>query len=245
MQEADEKIVGYAHDIANKVIAAIENGLNLNGQLTELLKDKETFVSLNHYVPVTQNKLKRCLENHKLTVTEDGRIESFLAHQDLNPLSILIYRDNETNGLEVEFKSTEGMKKFHPVKLNGDKIKDGSLQPIVLVGRMTELLTDGVLKGAPHRVVATPLASGETFKRDAISIFININPERTLKPLLQSKDGPHFEAIKTSDYFMKFSASYTKAAHETSIKELSESALKPFPTDDEIEQKDHIYRRKL
>jgi isopenicillin N synthase-like dioxygenase len=248
MRSADDKLSTYTDTILKKVVSVLEGGLNLPaGKFSAVFEGYETKTSLNHNLPVTREKLKTWAEKKKLTMTEDGRVESFLGHQDLVPLSILLYRNNEADGLEVEYPNSVGVRTYHPVKLNGDK-KSNAIRAVVILGRATEILTDGLLEGSPHRVVAAPLKSGEAFSRDSINIFIFVDPLLPLKPLLTAPNGPKFEPISMPDFYAKYSKIYTEAAEKASVKELPASVSDAFPADNEIvpEQTSSgpVYRRR-
>jgi isopenicillin N synthase-like dioxygenase len=247
MQEADDKLAIYNDAILKKVMQAIESGFNLPaGQFSAAFEGYTTKTSLNHNTPVTQNKLKQWITKNKLTLTEDGRIESFLSHEDLVPLSLLIYRNNEPDGLEIESKNASGVLSYQPVKLNGEKQDD--LRIVVILGRATEILTDGLLKGAPHRVVATPLKSGEAFSRDSLNVFFFVDPNLPLQPRVTSPNGPKFQPIGMMEFYKKYSEIYAAAAEKAAVKELSAKQLSQFPTDDEIVMeetpKGPVYRRR-
>ena len=247
MQEADDQLTGYQDAILNKVVQAIESGFGLPaGQFTAAFQGFTTKTSLNHNTPVTQNKLRQWIAKNKLTLTEDGRIESFLGHEDLVPLSLLVYRNNEADGLEIEAKNSAGFLSYQPVKLNGEK--QGGLRVVVILGRATEILTDGLLKGAPHRVVATPLKSGEQFSRDSLNVFFFVDPDLPLQPRMTSPNGPKFQPIGMMDFYKKYSEIYTAAAEKAAIKELAAEKLKQFPMDDEITMEQTpagpVYRRR-
>jgi isopenicillin N synthase-like dioxygenase len=246
MQEADDKLAVYQDAILKKVMQAIESGFGLQaGQFSAAFEGYTTKTSLNHNTPVTQEKLKQWITKNKLTLTEDGRIESFLGHEDLVPLSLLIYRNNEPDGLEIESKNAAGVLSYQPVKLNGDKL--GDLRIVVILGRATEILTDGVLKGAPHRVVGAPLKSGETFSRDSLNVFFFVDPNLPLKPVMRSPNGPKFQPIGMMDFYKKYSEIYAAAAEKAAVKEISAEQLKQFPMDKEIVMEETptgpVYRR--
>jgi hypothetical protein len=234
MKEADDKLSGYTDEILKKVIAAMESGFGLpKGQFSAVFQGYDTKTSLNHNTPITQNKLQQWIAKNKLTLTEDGRVESFLAHQDLVPLSILIYRNNETNGLELEYPDKVGVRTFHPVKLNGEK--QGGMRAIVILGRPSEILTDGLMQGSPHRVVGTPLKSGEIFSRDSINIFVFVDPNLLLKPVLTSPGGPKFAPISMPEFYTSYSKSYMEAADKAAVHELPASVMNAFPKDEDVQ----------
>ena len=236
MKEAAQTFAGHVDIVLAKVVTALETGLGLSpGKLSAVFQDHETKLSLNHSLPVTQEKLNDWMNIDKLTLTEDGRVEAFLAHQDLVPLSVLIYDDNETNGLEVEFADANGMRTYHPVKLNGEKQKQG-VHAVVILGRAMENLTDGLLHGAPHRVVAEPLESGKLFKRTSLNAFVFIGPDLALQPVLTAPDGPHFASMSMQQFFTEHSKIYAEAAQQAAVKELPAEVLGAFPKDAEIVQ---------
>jgi hypothetical protein len=237
MPEAVTGLGAFTQQIIARTISAMEIGLAIPHQvLSQIIQDHTLLTVVDSYLPVTQEKLIYWLQMGKLTKTADGRIEMFLPHKDLMPLSVLIYGDNQTHGLEVKTPDEDGKLSFKPLCLQSRS--PYRIQAVVIAGLVMEHLTDGLVKGLEHRVVANPLPSGQRYKRQAINSFVIIDADLNpaLKPLVRAPDGPHYATVPmTTFYDTQVKEYYEGEKTRIATTQLTEADLAPFPMEDEIE----------
>jgi hypothetical protein len=249
MRQTSMELFKYTQQIVAKTAVALQIGLGLQqDEFTKVFRDHEILTVVDSYLPLTQEKLIEWLALQQLAKTPDGKIVGFIAHKDLMPLSILIYGNNQNNGLEVNNADEKGRKSFKPVLL--EQGNPYNIQAVVMSGMMMENLTDNTLQGAEHRVVMEPIGYGNFFRRQLISSFVQLNLKHNaeLKPIRLSADGPHFQPTQTSTFFAEKGRRYEEMAREQAAHNLSDAEIKAFPAEDDIvtipTQSGPMYRRK-
>ncbi|MES2219127.1 MAG: hypothetical protein V4501_12050 [Pseudomonadota bacterium] len=101
-----------------------------------------------------------------------------------------------------------------------------------------EHLTDGLVKGLEHRVVANPLPGGKRYKREAINSFVMIDADLNplLQPLLLAPSEPHYSSMPMATFFETQVKVYNaEEKMQTPDAQLTAADLAPFPKEDEIE----------
>jgi hypothetical protein len=122
--------------------------------------------SLHHNKPVTREKLSDWKNANELTQTDDDKLEAMSTHKDTSAITILIYRNNNSSGLEIKDKTN---KCYHPIDLNQDNLSP--LKIAVILGREIQFLIP-TLKGLSHRVIAQVIPESTVFARDVINCFV-------------------------------------------------------------------------
>lgn len=235
MHEAADQLNVLLQTIVQKTIDAIEYGLGLtNNQLNNFFKHYQLSTVLDSYLPVTQEKLLTWLPQQQITKTDDGRIETFIPHKDFMPLSILFYRENNCDGLEIKIPGKNRHKEFHTIQLDNSNRED--VKALVLSGKVLENLTDNILSGAEHRVVLEPLQKNGFFRRNAINNFIILNTTTVpmIAPIVKAIDGPHYLPVPTETYFAEQSYALINRCKEKALKELSQTELAVYPREEDI-----------
>ncbi len=228
LEQANAEILAYTRPIIEKISQAIETGLNLEkGKLTEYIDINPT-LTLSHFYPMTQEKMKTIFENSQLTITKFNEIKTFIEHRDLSLFTLLIYRKNHVNGLSVKIPKEDG-KAYEQVQLDGED----DLCIIVITGRVLKEITNKMLKGLMHNVNTTPLKEEEIFYRDAIALFVVPPPALELKPLI-NKNGAQQKNYETyNQFYMRYHTQYQEGIKNTALKELP-SQIAEYPTENEI-----------
>ncbi len=252
MKEAADKTLITTQQVIAKIVNAIESEFNLGqGGFNTVFENYEMVTVLDRYLPVTQEKLNHWMKAGQLTKTSEGRIEAFLPHKDLMPLTILIYRNNNPLGLELNLPDESGKYSFTPIHLQSSD----EIQAVVILGKVMENLTDGLLQGAEHRVVFNPLKPGETFSRYSINSFAVLDSStearKMIRPLLRSPTGPHFLPTPSATYYPTHGEIILENARKRALDKLPLEELMPYPKEDEIEIESEttshgvVYRRRL
>lgn len=246
LQAAALSLVPFRKKIIAMTVAAMQSGLNPKStNFSGMLEGYTTIMGMHHYQPITQEKLRRWNEHRQVTKTEDGRIEAFLGHADLSVMSVLIYRENCAAGLEVELKNEVGDYRFYPVNI--DKNKSFGLRAVIILGRMSETLTNGLLKGVSHRVIAEPMAVNATSSRDAINFFIYVGRNKTLQPIVPVEASAQHCPTTVEAFLASWVETYLNDA-KTYASTISDADLKPFPKEQDLESREEqsgriVYKR--
>jgi isopenicillin N synthase-like dioxygenase len=240
MKEATDQRYEVDVVILKKTLLAIEEGFGLKqNEFSRAFDGCYTIQVAEQYPPFTQETLQRLWQADKLTKTEDGRFEIFLTHKDVVPLTILSYRWNENPGFECNISRDPQKKEFKPLDLKSDSFSY-NLEAVVVAGMLMENLTDGVITGLEHRVVATPMKPGKIFQREALNSFFFLNSHHSdIKPIVQSATGPHFFPVSTSDYTRQHGEKHLTYEKKHIVKELRSEDLTPYPTESEIQECEH------
>ncbi len=238
MQQPVDQLFLSTQQIIAKTVDAVEYGLELNGEFKKVMQNFGLLTIAEQFLPTTREKLKHWITEGKLTKTEDGKIETFLPHKDLHPLTVLIYRNNECVGLEVLSHDESGQKTFKEVSL--PKSNPYDIQPVVISGAMMEILTDRLLPGLEHRVVTKPLKAGCEFSRYAYNSFVNLDPEanQVIQPIVRSRYATHISPAATATFFKTEGDLYIEQERKRAVKSLPKEELAQYPSEDDIETLD-------
>ena len=148
MSDASKVFNEQTNLITARILEAIENELNLtpNGLQDAILGDGA--IGFTRFFPITQKRAAHMFEENVLAIKDDG-VEQFNEHRDVNPLTMLAYRGDDTRGLMVQDRET---KKQVPLKV------DAKGQPylVIFTGRLLKELTNGNISALKHQVVTTP-----------------------------------------------------------------------------------------
>lgn len=180
---SSKQLINDIQNIATRIIAAIETGLHIEAGKLARLMNPSSLISMSHYLPTTQELLNAMLEEQKLTVTDMGEIKTFEEHKDLSLFSILIYRNNCSDGLRIKLPNGAGKSQYHSIDLDSDGQRDQT-RLIIQIGCMLQQLTERKLLGLKHTVVTKPLQVGETFSRECIGVFMSHDSSLDLYPLI-------------------------------------------------------------
>jgi isopenicillin N synthase-like dioxygenase len=234
MDKANESLLAHTQPIADRIIQAIEDGLKLQQEKLIKLANKSSLMTLTHYLPTTQEKLQTMFKDSQMTVTEDGEIKTFEEHKDLTIFSMLIYRENKTDGLKLKIPNEHGKKEYKTVDLNDKENEFQEARIIVMVGRMLQYLTNGALRGLKHTVVTKPLSEGEEFSRNNIAVFISHDSDIQLIPFFENQNNSQPNHDTHHDFTSRYIESYNNKIKTMTLQELPKTVL-DFPKDDEIE----------
>lgn len=231
MQELNEEVYCYLDKIIIQTLQIIaeKSELSTVGQM-ELI-DFDTTTSLHHNKPISQEKLVNWAKLGELTRTTEAQLESMSTHKDISALTVLVYRDNITEGLEV--KPNKGQS-YEPVNLQNSP----GMKIVVLLGREIEHITPS-LKGLSHRVVTQPCRTGEIYARDVINCFV-FHPRAELRYQPQKKN-PSIPAVRS---FYEFLPECFRIQHMKKIAslttEIADEIIDPYPKEDSIEQQQEV-----
>ena len=229
------KFLGVAHEISDKILAAIGEGFNFNSEWAQYFQDYTMLGIADNYVPPTQEKIKDL--GDLLILSEDNRLEAFDPHSDVNPLTIIAYEDNNCRGFEIELPNESGDLAYEPLVL--PKVSSSHLTLLVLVGSPIESLTGGELRAPRHRVILEPIQPQEIFARRLASAFTLFGSKsKQPKSLLRQETAPVESQEK------EFSPEgYIKSKYEPIEKERKEKAkvipqgfLESFPREEELQR---------
>lgn len=237
--QATQQLTDDISRISAAIVTAIEMGLGIEKDKLKRLLTPSSLIAMSHYLPTTQELLSAMVQDKQLNLTKDNEIKTFEEHKDLSLFSMLIYRQNRADGLRVKLPGAEGKKRFEEVSLN----QRTNIQIVILVGSMLQRLTEKKLKGLKHTVATKPLAVGEVFSRECISVFMSHDPKLDLYPLLGSNQS---QAINFQAMFDEGKKKYNLFTQQTALQALPPQAAK-FPSEKEIhaEKTEHgtVYRR--
>jgi hypothetical protein len=236
MQEAADQLHLFTDDILRRTLGALDYGFCLQNKFINAFQGYGTVTVTDHYVPMTQEKLQDWALKGQLSKTEDGRIEAFVTHKDIVPLTFLTYYGNQCTGLELKTSQNQQDKTFKPLTLR--RTDPYHLQAVVIAGRIMENLTDGMIEGMEHRVVIKPMEGGAPFQRRASNTFFILNPKKhqIIKPLVRSIHPSPVPAVSMSALISQFEAALAKTQRSKAIKELKPEELVPYPKENEIDQ---------
>ncbi|HSW93435.1 MAG TPA: 2OG-Fe(II) oxygenase family protein [Gammaproteobacteria bacterium] len=234
MQEKSDELHETTAVIFQKMLGAMESGLDLpDNALRTLFRFPSAMSLIDRHLPVTQEKLQSWIPLKKLTKTDDGRIESFLAHQDLSAFTVLVYQNNRCQGFELNTSPKGTAPTFKPLGLKENN--PYNLQLVVLAGTMVETLTNGKVKAPEHRVVIEPMKKDVPFYRTLYSTFFSPNPDvKELKPLLTSTERPNYPPISLKHYFDDHAKKYTADGEANAVNKLSQEELDRYPKECDI-----------
>lgn len=225
-----------ARKISDKVLSAIGEGFQLGSEWSTYFIDHPTLGIADSYVPPTQEKIQDLHSQGQITLTKDDSLIAFAPHHDVTPVTVLVYHNNDSSGLEMKIPDSTGKLKYEKITL--PETEPGQVTPLVLVGSPMQELTAGQIRAPKHRVVIDPLQSGEYFSRKLASAFTLFGPNSTKpKPLVSSPSTEKFPT-KEFDVTAYYEDKYDEVNKERIKKsrDLLPGFLARFPQEAEIEQ---------
>ncbi|MDQ2995228.1 MAG: hypothetical protein M3R00_09875 [Pseudomonadota bacterium] len=237
ISEAANVFNRFMDDIIIRILQSIANRYKLKFNELKDMIIGESAIGLSRYYPITQNRVRQLYNDEVLAVNGD-QIEQFGEHRDVNPMTIITYR-NGPQGLLVRDKNS---KELIPLSVSCDN------KPYLLIftGTILKELTNGNVRALKHQVVTNPEEQHQEAQRHPhawrfmLAKFTYCNAE-ILEPLM-TMDGERIQPPRqrkyqrdfplTQDKFFMDHLSTAKAIREKAkTKEFPEGVAKKYPRD--------------
>jgi isopenicillin N synthase-like dioxygenase len=236
MSESAKMFKSHTDSIIIRVLTAIGTELNIDPDL--LIKNiiGSEAIGITRYYPITQKRAVQMFDDNVLAVS-GNEIEQFGQHRDINPVTILAYRD-KPRGLVAYDKDS---KKMLPLLVENNN------QPYLLLftGTILKEMTNGRIRALKHQVVTSPeeqhqealahphqwrftLAKFTYFHGNELQPLVTLNGQAISPPAPRKHQRKY--PLAPGQFFMEHLATESEIREKSKISELPSTITAQYPS---------------